>query len=410
MLFARIFRGGCRGREPAIIREKHLLTKQTKRNISNIQTKVEVKAKPRLSPVCSHNEWDHLEEIIVGRPENASVPKLTIEVKANTHQKYWPFYERYAGKSFPSDHVKKAVKQIDEFCKILEYEGVTVRRPKILDYSKEYKTPDFSSSGLYAAMPRDILLVVGEEIIEAPMCWRSRFFEYRAYRDLIKEYFHAGATWTSAPKPLMDDALYDKDYPITSVEDRHQLAAQGKFVTTEHDICFDAADFMRCGRDLFVQRSQVTNYFGIEWMQRHLGPKGYRIHTLSFKDPNPMHIDATFNIIGPGLVLSNPDRPCRQINIFHKAGWRVIEPPTPLISDDHPLWMSSKWLSMNVLMLDPKRVVVSKHEYTTQKMFEDLGIECIPVDITHAMSLGGGFHCWTTDIRRRGTLQSYFHI
>lgn len=43
-------------------------------------------------------------------------------------------------------------------------------------------------------------------------------------------------------------------------------------------------------------------------------------------------------------------------------------------------------------------------------MFEDLGIECIPVDITHAMSLGGGFHCWTTDIRRRGTLQSYFHI
>lgn len=103
-------------------------------------------------------------------------------------------------------------------------------------------------------------------------------------------------------------------------------------------------------------------------MQRHLGPKGYRIHTLSFKDPNPMHIDATFNIIGPGLVLSNPDRPCRQINLFHKAGWRVIEPPTPLISDDHPLWMSSKWLSMNVLMLDPKRVVVSKHEYTTQKV------------------------------------------
>ena len=63
---------------------------------------------------------------------------------------------------------------------------------------------------MHAAMPRDILLVVGEEIIEAPMSWRSRFFEYRAYRDLMKEYFHAGATWTVAPKPLMDDALYDK--------------------------------------------------------------------------------------------------------------------------------------------------------------------------------------------------------
>lgn len=48
-------------------------------------------------------------------------------------------------------------------------------------------------------------------------------------------------------------------------------------------------------------------------MRRHLAPE-YRVHTISFKDPNPMHIDATFNIIGPGLVLSNPDRPCNEVN------------------------------------------------------------------------------------------------
>lgn len=53
---------------------------------------------------------------------------------------------------------------------------------------------------------------------------------------------------------------------------------------------------------------------GIEWMRRHLAPD-YKIHIISFKDPNPMHIDATFNIIGPGLVLSNPDRPCRQVRL-----------------------------------------------------------------------------------------------
>ena len=62
---------------------------------------------------------------------------------------------------------------------------------------------------MYAAMPRDILLVVGDEIIEAPMAWRARFFEYRAYRKLMKEYFHAGAKWTTAPKPTMADELYD---------------------------------------------------------------------------------------------------------------------------------------------------------------------------------------------------------
>ena len=53
-------------------------------------------------------------------------------------------------------------------------------------------------------------MVVGDEIIEAPMAWRSRFFEYRAYRPLLKEYFKRGAKWTTAPKPLMSDDLYDQ--------------------------------------------------------------------------------------------------------------------------------------------------------------------------------------------------------
>ena len=65
-------------------------------------------------------------------------------------------------------------------------------------------------AGMYAAMPRDILMVVGNEIIEAPMAWRARFFEYRAYRPLIKEYFKKGAKWTTAPKPTMADELYDQ--------------------------------------------------------------------------------------------------------------------------------------------------------------------------------------------------------
>ncbi|KAM4676378.1 glycine amidinotransferase, mitochondrial [Discoglossus pictus] len=362
---------------------------------------------PQDSPVCSYNEWDPLEEVIVGRPENAYVPPFSVEVKANTYEKHWSFYQKHGGHSFPPEHVKKAVGEIEEMCNILRLEGVTVQRPEVIDWSVKYKTPDFESTGLYAAMPRDILLVVGNEIIEAPMAWRARFFEYRAYRSLIKDYFRRGAKWTTAPKPTMADELYDQEYPIRTVEDRHKLAAMGKFVTTEFEPCFDAADFMRAGRDIFAQRSQVTNYLGIEWMRRHLAPD-YKVHIISFKDPNPMHIDATFNIIGPGLVLSNPDRPCHQIDMFKRAGWTVVTPPTPLIPDDHPLWMSSKWLSMNVLMLDEKRVMVDANETSIQNMFEKLGISTIKVSIRHANSLGGGFHCWTCDIRRRGTLQSYF--
>lgn len=100
---------------------------------------------------------------------------------------------------------------------------------------------------------------------------------------------------------------------MNNVNDRHILASQGRFVTTEFEPCFDAADFMRAGKDIFAQRSQVTNMMGIEWMKRHLEPE-YNIHVLSFKDPNPMHIDATFNVIGPGLVIVNPTRPCNQVS------------------------------------------------------------------------------------------------
>ncbi|KAK1141763.1 glycine amidinotransferase, mitochondrial isoform X1 [Acipenser oxyrinchus oxyrinchus] len=418
MLRVRCMRGGSRGAEAA-----HLIGAMVARAATGWVQKAfqgtsaavaeedtmskSVDPVPDECPVNSFNEWDTLEEVIVGRAENACVPPFTVEVKANTYEKHWPFYQKYGGQLFPEEHLKKAVHEIEEMCNILRLEGVKVRRPEPIDWLTHYKTPDFDSTGLYSAMPRDILLVVGNEIIEAPMAWRSRFFEYRAYRPLIKEYFNQGAKWTTAPKPTMADDLYDQ-YPMRTVEDRHQLAAQGKFVTTEFEPCFDAADFMRAGRDIFAQRSQVTNYMGIEWMRRHLGPE-YRIHLLSFKDPNPMHIDATFNIIGPGLVLSNPDRPCHQIEMFKKAGWTIVQPPTPLIPDDHPLWMSSKWLSMNVLMLDEKRVLVESSEISTQKMFERLGIKTIKANIRHANSLGGGFHCWTCDIRRRGTLESYFN-
>lgn len=44
---------------------------------------------------------------------------------------------------------------------------------------------------------------------------------------------------------------------MTSFEHRHELAAQGKFVTNEYEPCFDAADFMKVGTDIFTQRSQV---------------------------------------------------------------------------------------------------------------------------------------------------------
>lgn len=43
--------------------------------------------------------------------------------------------------------MKKAVAEIEEMCNILRMEGVTVQRPEPMDWSFEYNTPDFTSTG-----------------------------------------------------------------------------------------------------------------------------------------------------------------------------------------------------------------------------------------------------------------------
>lgn len=51
--------------------------------------------------------------------------------------------------------------------------------------------------------------MVGDEMIESTMAWKCRYFEYEAYRPLMRKYFNEGARWTAAPKCTMEDDMYD---------------------------------------------------------------------------------------------------------------------------------------------------------------------------------------------------------
>lgn len=361
---------------------------------------------PQLSPpslwpvVNTFNEWDPLEEAILGIVDGAAVPPWHVTLQATMPTSQHEFYHRSGGSPFPNEQIEAARQDLSQLAHILESEGVTVRRPETLDYSKSFSTPEWSSAcGLYAAMPRDCLLAIGNEIIEAPMAWRSRYFEAAAYRSLLKAYFKKGARWTAAPKPRLSDALYDYEYaePV----DGHPL----RYVITEYEPTFDAADFIRCGKDIFVQQSHVTNRFGIEWLRRHLG-EAYTIHELSFNDPHPMHIDATILPLAPGKLLANPERVNKLPKMFRS--WDILYAPEPCIPDDHTLYMTSKWINMNVLSLDEERVIVEKHEVRLIRALRDWGFKPIPCSFRNFNRFGGSFHCATLDIRRRGLLQSYF--
>ncbi len=355
-------------------------------------------------PVNSHNEWDPLEEVIIGTVEGAMFPAWNIINVATVPPGMWLEMEKRlggGGNRYPKEMVEAARKELKNFVSILESEGVIVRCVDERDYATPFSTPDWQvSSGFCAANPRDPFLVIGSEIIETPMADRSRYFEAFAYRSLFKEYFKKGAKWTAAPKPQLPDTLYDMNYtrPVSDEELR--------FVISEFEPVFDAADFVRCGRDIFCQESNVTNKFGIEWLGRHLGGD-YRIHTIRNRCPEAIHIDTTFMPLAPGKVLVNPEYvDMENLPDILKSWEFLIAPPPPPLSD--PLCGMSEWSGVNVLMLDEERIIIEKRQEPLIKALKEWGFKLITCSFEKYYPFLGSFHCSTLDIRRRGKLQSYF--
>lgn len=377
------------------------MTQLLKKNSLQVEENIQRPTATLASPVVnSYNEWDPLEEVIVGVVEGSAVPEWHSMIKATTPSEHWDFFKKNGGAPFSRELIDAANRDLDELSSILESEGVKVVRPEPCQHAIPFSTPEWKSAGgLYQAMPRDLLLVIGNEIIETPMAWRARYFEIHAYRKLLKNYFKQGAQWTSAPRPQLSDELFNEDY-VETVPGENASYAINDFEPT-----FDAADFIRCGRDIFAQKSNVTNQFGIDWLKKHLGPM-YRIHVLDVVDSHPMHIDATFMPLAPGHLLVNPER-MPQIPSMFKS-WNIIYALPSQIKKRPPLYFTSTWINMNILMLDEKRVLVEREEVGMIELFKKNGFKPIPCNFTHFNSFGGAFHCATLDIRRRGKLESYF--
>ncbi len=360
-------------------------------------------------PVSSYNEWDLLEEVIVGIVDGAMTPSwhtiYRAAVPPNQDDKLDELSKIMETQrlAYPKSFIQAAKKSLDEFVHILESEGVVVRRPDVMDFSASYSTPSWKIlNGFCAANPRDAFIVVGNDIIEAPMADRGRYFETWPYRSLLKEYFKAGAKWTAAPKPQLLDALYDPNYKVP------EPGEEMRFVITEFEPTFDAADFVRCGRDIFVQKSHVTNSLGIEWLQRHLGDE-YRIHMVQSRSPQALHIDTTLIPLAPGKVMVNPvNLDVENLPDYFKS-WDVLIAPKPNTTPKtlYGTEVISQWVNMNVLSLDEERVIVEKSQESMIRALKDWGFKPIICTFEDYYPFLGSFHCATLDVRRRGVLQSY---
>ncbi|SDT80592.1 arginine deiminase family protein [Actinoplanes derwentensis] len=365
--------------------------------------------------VSSWNEWDPLEEVVVGRADGAcfdpAEPGYRPQIRG----------PRAPGETFPvgpksAETIRRANEELDNLSALLADRGIVVRRPDVVNFDHPLRTPEFDVPTQYCSVcPRDVVITLGRQVLEATMSRRARYFEYLPYRRLIRDYWNRDPRmiWTAAPKPSMADDMYREEFWELTQEERFARMHEFEFCVGQEEPVFDAADMTRMGRDVFVQESMTTNRPGIAWLRRELEPRGLRVHPVHFPlDFFPSHIDCTFVPLRPGLVLTNPDRPIKDedATFFTKNDWRFLDAPeASSTNDEMPKYcQSSRWLSMNVLSISPDTIICEDSEVGVHRLLRAEGFEVITVPFRNVYEFGGSLHCATWDVRRTGECADYF--
>jgi glycine amidinotransferase len=373
----------------------------------------------------SFDEWSPLKEIIVGSADGYTSHERELSFDLFFHDNisrsewYYPRLSARVGDGEVS--AKSQIKQryvdelnedIEGIVAVLESLSVKVHRPMPLAKDTvEVRTLDWSAAVVPPLNIRDNTLIVGDEIIETPPMIRSRYFETQFLKPVFAGYFRQGARWTVMPRPLMTDASFDLSYarsstvggPMESIADEQPSAYDVGF-----EMMFDGAQCLRLGRDLLVNVSNSNHALACDWLERHLSGR-FRIHrTYRLSDS---HIDSMILALRPGKLLVRSEEvadflpgPLRR--------WDMIVPPDPTDSnfpryEDDDLVLTSPYIDLNVLSVDPDTVLVNEACPQLMRVLEQHGFTVVPVRHRHRRIFGGGFHCFTLDTVRDGGPEDY---
>ena len=282
--------------------------------------------------------------------------------------------------------------------------------------------------------------MVGNNVIESPSPVRSRYFETTALYPIWYEYFEAGFRWIAGPKPRLEGEVLsayfrdETERELTPEDIRYQELTRGRLEKLhklcEDEILFEAANTLRMGKDLLYLVSSSGNHLGAKWLQSVLGEE-YRVHTTE-DIYRSSHIDSTVLVLRPGLVLLNSTRVneknCPPIfDSWDKIYFEDVAPTSDVelafqkdvrdrISNELAEMgfesnlgdMSSPWVGMNFLSIDPQTVIVDERQNNLIALLEKYNFTVVPVCMRHIYTQGGGIHCATLDTVRESKLESYF--
>lgn len=323
-----------------------------------------------------------LKSLLIGRADHAHWPKGDPFFDSMSAVSTWPT----PLKQGPiSDHiVQQANSELDDLSEAMDKMGVTVHRPDPVDWSGVTDNLDHATTGMHSYSTRDLLLVIGDMVIECPTPTVSRQNEFRAFDRVRREAMRDGCRWIAAPRPrMLEGDYYTRD---------------GRVHLTNNVPMFDAANILKLGDKILYLVSSSGNEAGAEWLQSVIGTSH---EVIKWTDVYAFsHIDSTLAILNENTIMANATR-VTQDNIpafLRHCDVIWVEDMVPRGFDGFPF--ASKWIGMNVLSVDPETVVVDSIQEPLIRQLNDRGFRTVALPLSHSRTLGGGFHCTTLDLLR----------
>lgn len=303
--------------------------------------------------INSCNEWDKLQEVVVGRADFANWPGDDPVFARESEKTTWTATPVPSG-PVPDWIIDEANEDLDMLALALEHCGATVHRPKALNYQ--------DLGGMYGYCPRDRLLIYGSTIVDPAMMYPCRDMEIET----------------------LDNVIYRADSVYR--------------MPRNEGMTLDAANVLRLNDTMLYLESASGNQKAARWLQ-HKFPD-VNVEICNFY--SGVHIDSTIVPLREGLVMINASR----VNMENLPGvfntWDVIWITEEDIVEQgfYQYPYASKWIALNMLVVDPTTVIVDKHQTKLIKILEENNFTTIPLELRHSRTLGGGFHCVTLDLVR----------
>jgi len=302
--------------------------------------------------IYSRNEWDPLKQVIVGSASYANWPVRDPVFRLESAKTTWHETPVPTG-PVPQKIIDEANEDLEALANALIKLGIDVIRPDPINFQVH--------DGMYNYCPRDRLLIWKNTIVDPAMMYPCRDMELQCLYDTV-------------------DAA------------EHYL-----HMPRNEGFTLDAANILRLDDAMLFLESASGNRAAYKWLCDKF--PDVNIELCNFY--SGVHIDSTIVPLRKGLVLLNADRVNEQNCPRVFKDWEKIYISDVVAQDFYQYPYASKWIALNMLVVDPATVICDKYQTELIRKLEQHNFTVIPMELRHSRTLGGGFHCVTLDTWRQ---------